>query len=133
MNSIISNIILMMEDFLNQSDKNINWYEYSNLININSSPYIQKFKNELYKLSESTLRDIYKNFRKTPPTTIFTDISEQFVKYYKNIYNRKIKMLATNMELDVIVEFLSYALVIEVVVHEYINRINKHFGWLVKE
>lgn len=38
-------------------------------------------------------------------------------------------MTTKDVELNIIVEFLAYTLVVEVGVCDYIQRINKHFGW----
>ncbi len=66
--------------------------------------------------------------RNTPPTILFNDIVSKFIIFYQ--HNTGIKpIIIANMNLALITRLLAYTLVIEAVVPDYFDRIDKHFGW----
>ncbi len=130
-NQIINEIKQLMIEFHNQipNVNSISWHTWTNDVRENGNPYYQRFYDLLNQLPEDILRKIYSNFRRLPPTIIFKDIADKFVIFHKKNTGIKIKISAYNMDLNLITHLLTYAIVIEVVVKNYFDRIYERFGW----
>lgn len=127
---IIHEIKQLMVQYKNQIPNvdNIPWHEWTRTILDHDTPYYQLFKNLLYQLDVKTINKIYTNFIKTPPTIVFKDIADKFIIYYEKLYGFAGKINA-GLNTNMIINLLSYALVVEVVVPDYFDRIDERFGW----
>ena len=76
------NIIKIMNYLINNNNDN-NWHKLVKSIYENDSPFIQLFLNELIKMEEFEIINMYKNFLNYSPKIFFKDISKNFIKYYK--------------------------------------------------
>ncbi len=123
-------IVQLMNGFRNQipNAQSISWNAWTNDMLNNGNPYYQQFINLLNQLPENNLRTIYKNFRSKPPTIIYKDIADKFVKFYTN-NNGITPILNANPSLNLIIELLAYTLVVEAVIPNYFDRIDERFGW----
>ena len=121
----------LMEEFHNQipNVETIRWNTWTNNILNDGNPYLQRFIDLLSQFSEDDLRKIYKKFRSKPPTVIFKDIADKFVKFYT--HNTGVKpVISSDLNLNLIIQLLAYALVVEAVVPNYFDRIDERFGWI---
>jgi hypothetical protein len=127
---MVESIKQLMVEFREQVlvHNSISWYAWVKKIQTEGSPYYQEFCSKLADLDEMELKSIYTKFRTCPPTIIFDDIVKKFKIFYKSLYGVE-PIIGAKPNLNTIIKLLGYTLVVEVVVPDYLVRINTHFGW----
>lgn len=91
---------------------------------------INKFKDLLVKLDEDTVRKMFNNFRTMEGRYLYDDCVKGFLNYYKRKHSLRAKpKLTKKSDLALIVDFLAYTLVVERPVTNYVDRIDRYFGW----
>jgi hypothetical protein len=91
---------------------------------------INKFKDLLVKIDEDTVRKMFNNYRTMEGRYLYDDCVKGFLNYYKIKHSLRAKpKLLKKSDLALIVDFLAYTLVVERPVTNYVDRIDRYFGW----
>lgn len=129
--NIIENIKLLIPIFYNENKKlisELNWHEWNNYIKINSNPYYLQFYNLFLQLDNIELLKLFKHFKKHPPIIIYTHVKNKFIKFYHKQYNEKISKI-DNTNINLIAHLLSYFIISEIPIDNYVVRLDNHLGW----
>lgn len=124
----IENIHIHMENILASLPARTNFNNWKSLIKNRNSKWILIIGNELSKLSEDEIREMFNKFSNYIPNMIYNDLKKYFADYIKKHYGITISVNG-QMGIGMMKLFLAYTIVVEAPVDNYISRVNEYFGW----